>query len=107
MNVGIGIDYGPIRVEKIGKKALSHLILVGSSANSAKILEQKGKELDFDLYTTICFGYDVLYNLPNKYVSDTNGKILCSEIGTMSNTQSYMDKKSPYKIYEYTGRIRN
>lgn len=107
MNIRIGIDYGPIRVEKIGKKALSHLIIVGSSANSAKILEQEGKDLDFDQYTTICFGYDVLYNLPKKYLTSTSGEILYREIGTITNTKSYMDQTSPYKMYEYIGRIRN
>jgi len=102
----IGIDFGPIRIEKVGKKAKSQLIIIGSPANSAKILEEYGKKCEFDQYTTIIFGYDILFNLPEKYYI-YNGINLCKYIGYINNTQSYMDKSRPYKFYEYTGRIRN
>jgi len=102
----IGIDFGAIRIEKIGKKAKSQLIIVGSPANSAKILEDYGKNCEFDQYTTICFGYDILFNLPEKYYI-YNGVNLSKYAGNIKNTQSYMDKSQPYRFYEYTGRIRD
>lgn len=105
MNVRIGIDFGTISIEKIGKKGKSQLIIVGGAANYAKQLEEKGKELKFDHYTTICFGYDLLYNIKKNNVSSSEGKVLYSHIGNFSGS-SEMDGSKPYKIYEYTGRIR-
>jgi len=105
MNVRIGIDFGTIRIEKIGKKGKSQLIIVGGAANYAKRLEEKGKELKFDHYTTICFGYDLLYNIPKNNVSDSEGQVLYSHIGNFSGS-SEMDGSKPYKIYKYGGRIR-
>ncbi len=101
----IGIDFGPIRIEKVGKKSKSQLIVIGSPANTAKILEDYGKKLEFDQYTTICLGYDMLYNLPEKYYI-YNNKNLCRYCGNINNLYSYMDKSRPYKIYEYEGRTR-
>ncbi|NVM52821.1 MAG: hypothetical protein HWN66_03895 [Candidatus Helarchaeota archaeon] len=108
MNVRIGIDYGSLRIEKIGKKAKSQLIIIGSTANIAKSLEQAGKDLEFDQYTTICFGYDLLYNVPAKVVSSSVGEQLYHEIliGKYSGS-SEMDNSKPYKVYQYTGRIRD
>jgi len=40
------------------------MIIIGGAANYAKSLEEKGKDLKFDHYTTICFGYDLLCNIP-------------------------------------------
>ena len=105
MNVRIGIDFGTIRIEKIGKKGKGQLIIVGSAANCAKGLEEKGKELKFDQFTTICFGYDFLYNIPKNDVSDSKGQVLYSHIGDFSGS-SEMDGSKPYKIYKYSGRIR-
>jgi len=105
MNVRIGIDFGTIKIEKIGKKGKSQLIIVGGAANYAKLLEEKGKELKFDHYTTICFGYDFLYNIPKNSVSNSEGKAIYSHIGTFPGS-SEMDSSKPYKIYEYDGRIR-
>ena len=107
MNVRIGIDFGPIRIEKIGKKGNSHLIIVGSAANSAKILEQKGKNCEFDQYTTILLGYDVIHILPKKYLTNNKGEILYRNKGYIDGGQSYVDKSEPYKVYEYFGRIRD
>ncbi len=105
MFLRIGLDYGPIRIEKVGKKAKSHLIIVGSPANSAKQLEQCGKNLEFDQYTTICIGYDVLYNLPQKEYIYNNVNLM-TYIGKLEGLSSYMDRSSPYKVYEFTGRLR-
>lgn len=105
MNVRIGIDFGNIRIEKIGKKGKSQLIIIGGAANYAKLLEGKGKELKFDQYTTICFGYDFLYSIPKKNVTNSEGKAIYSHIGTFSGS-SELDGSKPYKIYEYGGRIR-
>lgn len=105
MYLRIGIDFGPIRIEKVGKKSKSQLIVIGSPANLAKILENYGKQCDFDQYTTICFGYDILYNLPKKNYMHDN-KNLCKYRGNINNLGSYMDKSRPYKIYEYEGRYR-
>lgn len=105
MNVRIGIDFGEIRIEKIGKRALSHLIIIGGAANYAKELEQKGKELSFDQYTTICLGYDLIHEIPKRSIVDSNGKELYHEIGTFQG-KSEIDGKTPYPIYEYTGRSR-
>jgi hypothetical protein len=105
MNVRIGIDFGKIRIEKVGKKGKSQLIIIGGAANYAKSLEGKGKELKFDQFTTICFGYDFLYNIPKKDVSNSEGEAIYNLIGTFSGS-SEMDSSKPYKIYEYEGRIR-
>ncbi len=106
MNVRIGIDFGTIRIEKIGKKKKSQLIIVGGAANYAKSLETKGKDLKFDQYTTICFGYDLLCNILKKEVIDSEGDALYSSIGSFSGS-SEMDGSKPYKIYKFTRRIRN
>jgi len=106
MKIRIGIDFGEIRIEKIGKKGKSHLIIVGGAANYAKILEERGKKCEFDQYTTICFGYDLLYIIPDKNVTDNNGKYLFDNIGNLGGS-SEMDGSKPYKIFEYTGRIRD
>lgn len=106
MNIRIGIDFGPIKTEKIGKKAKSQLIITGSPANTAKILEEKGKDLNnFYQNSKICFGYDILYNLSENDIRNSEGSYLYRNIGSLSNTTSYMDKSKPYKIYEYTGRF--
>ncbi len=105
MNIRIGIDFGPIKTEKIGKKSKSQLIITGSPANSAKILEEKGKDLkNFYQDSKICFGYDILYNLSESDITNSKGSNLYRSIGSLSNLTSYMDKSKPYKIYEYTGR---
>lgn len=106
MNVRIGIDFGTIRIEKIGKKGKSQLIIVGSAANCAKNLEEKGNDLKFFDYSTICFGYDLLYNIPKKYVSNSKGEGLYNHIGNFKGS-SEIDGSKPYKIYEYIGRIIN
>lgn len=106
MNVRIGIDFGTIRIEKIGKKGKSQLIIVGSAANCAKNLEEKGNDLKFFAYSTICFGYDLLYNIPKKYISNSKGEGLYNHIGNFKGS-SEMDGSKPYKIYEYIGRIIN
>lgn len=106
MNVRIGIDFGEIRIEKIGKREKSHLIILGGTANYAKLLEEEGKECEFDQFTTICLGYDLLYNIPEKYATDNEEKILFDEIGNFGGS-SEMDGSKPYKIFEYTGRIRD
>lgn len=105
MKIRIGIDFGPIKIEKIGKKTKSQLIIAGSPANSAKILEGKGKQLkNYHHDSKICFGYDILYNLSNNDIKASDGSYLYRNIGSISNYHSYMDKSKPYKIYEYTGR---
>lgn len=105
MKIRMGIDYGPIKIEKIGKKAKSQLIITGSPANSAKVLEEKGKQLQkYYQDATICFGYDILYNLTKKDVTGSDGSSLYRHIGSLNNSQSYMDKSKPYKFYEFTGR---
>jgi class 3 adenylate cyclase len=86
MNVRIGIDFGAIKIEKIGKKAKSQLIIVGGAANYAKRLEERGKQFKFEHYTTICLGYDLLYIIPKKYVSNSEGKILYNHIGEFSGS---------------------
>jgi len=98
MNVRIGVDFGKIRIEKIGKKGKSQLIIVGGAANFAKILEGKGKQLNFDQYTTICFGYDLIYNIPNKYITNSEGELLLNNICNLS-ASSEMDGSKPYKIF--------
>lgn len=105
MNIRIGIDFGTIRIEKIGKKGKSQLIIIGGAANYAKSLEARGKDLKFDHYTTICFGYDLLCNIPKKEVTGSNGNTLYSNIGSFSGS-SEVDGSKPYKIYKFNGRIR-
>ncbi|MEJ2249458.1 MAG: hypothetical protein P8Y70_06995 [Candidatus Lokiarchaeota archaeon] len=92
MNVRIRIDFGTIRIEKIGKKGQSQLIIVRGAANYAKRLEEKGKSIDFDQYTTICFGYDLLYNIPKKYISNSEGKVLYRNIDAYSGSSKWMDQ---------------
>jgi len=104
MNVRIGIDFGSIRIEKVGKKEKSQMIIIGGAANYAKSLEEKGKDLKFDHYTTICFGYDLLCNIPKKEVTNSDGDALYSNIGSFSGS-SEEDGSKPYKIYNFTGRI--
>jgi len=105
MNVRIGIDYGPIRIEKVGKKGRTQLVILGVSANSAKELEEWGKKLEFDQYTTVCFGYDLVKTIPKRYISNQNGN-LYRKIGTL-NYVSSVDRTSPYNAYEYFARIRD
>lgn len=105
MNLRMGIDFGTIRIEKVGKKGKSHLIIIGGAANYAKLLEGKGKKLGYDQNTTICFGYDVLYHLSKKDTIGSSGNRLYTNIGHFSGN-SEMDNSSPYKIYEYHGRFR-
>ena len=107
INIRIGLDYGQIRIEKVGKRAISHLIIVGSPANTAKKLEEYGKKLKFDQNTTICFGYDILHNLSKSdKISSSNGQNLYKQVGSFSNGRSYMTKNQPYLFYEYFGRFR-
>ncbi|MFW9973217.1 MAG: adenylate/guanylate cyclase domain-containing protein [Candidatus Odinarchaeota archaeon] len=106
MKLRIGIDFGTIRIEKVGKKGKSHLIIIGGAANYSKLLEDEGRKLKFSQNTTICFGYDVLYNLSKKDVTGSHGAQLYRDIGHFSGN-SEIDGSSPYKIYEYTGRFIN
>ncbi|MFX1340443.1 MAG: adenylate/guanylate cyclase domain-containing protein [Promethearchaeota archaeon] len=105
MNLRIGIDYGTIRIEKVGKKGKSHLIIIGGAANYSKLLEEEGKKLKYDQNTTICFGYDVLYNLSEKDIIGSSGNYLYKKVGQFSGN-SEIDGSTPYKIYEYNGRFR-
>lgn len=60
MYVRIGIDYGTISIEKIGKKEQKHLIILGKPANNAKKLEGLGRDYEFKDFTTICIGEKIL-----------------------------------------------
>ncbi len=105
MRVRIGIDFGEIRIEKIGKKALTHLVIVGEAANFAKRLETYGNELTFYKGTTICIGYDCCYNLSENDCKDAKaGGYYLTQRGNFKG-ESEFDGKSPYPIYEYTARF--
>jgi len=108
INVRIGIDFGKIQVERIGVRGKTQLILAGSPATTAKRLETLGKEVDFDMNSTILFGYDVYHNLSEKRKS-------ISELITpkdrslaeyFNNYASFYTKKRPYLVYKYNGRYR-
>ena len=105
MNVRIGIDFGTIRIERIGKKTYTHLIITGSQANFTKTLEALGKNQSFDYYTTIILGYDAYYYIPNKDLKSKDGKSLLKKIKDYS-FESPIDNTEPYPIYLYTGRYR-
>lgn len=109
INLRIGIDYGPIKVERIGVRGKTHLIIVGHTANMAKKLEEIGSEVEFDQHSTIIVGYDTYHNLSKKSKEE-----LCkryypkkSDYTTFLNRhRSIYTQRSPYEIYRYTGRYR-
>ncbi len=103
MYLRIGIDFGQIRIERIGKRANTHLIIIGSAANCAKDIEQYAKNIDYFQNTAICMGYDVVYNIPVNERKFKDGTYKFNQITTFSG-QSEMDKTKPYPIYDYNGR---
>ena len=66
IEVRIGIDYGPIKVERMGVRGKTQLIIVEHTATIAKRLEEIGNEVEFDKHSTIMLGHDVYYNLSEK-----------------------------------------
>lgn len=103
MNLRIGIDFGQIRIERIGKRVSTHLIIIGGAANYAKDIEQFAKNINYSQNTAICMGYDVLYNIPVNERKFKDGTYKYYRITTFSG-QSEMDKTKPYPIYQYNGR---
>lgn len=108
ISIRIGIDFGPIKVERIGVRGKTELIIVGSSATSAKRLETLGKLIDYHHNSTICIGYDIYYNLSDKR------KKFCKELNIQGDLKNFYDKqtaffndKKPYLIYEYKGRYKD
>jgi class 3 adenylate cyclase len=108
INVRLGLDFGPIIVERIGVRGKSELIIVGASAISAKKLESIGKSLDFIQNTTISLGCDFYHNLSSQY------KDVCKQMSIPSdfrdyymNYNSFYNYPRPYPIYNFYGRITN
>ncbi|MEJ2249459.1 MAG: hypothetical protein P8Y70_06990 [Candidatus Lokiarchaeota archaeon] len=82
MFVRIGIDYGSISIEKIGKREQKHLIILGDPANNAKTLEEMGKKFEFKDFTTIYIGENLLqgFNLGGQCEECFNERFLIGSI---------------------------
>ena len=107
INVRIGIDFGPIKVERIGVRGKTQLIVIGSPAVSAKRLEEIGKEISFNAHSTIFIGYDVRYNLSEKRKGFCSRYTPKGELKDFfDSASSFYNKTKPYPIYQYTGRYR-
>src|SRR5271157_2582596 len=74
ISVRIGIDFGSIKVERVGVRGKTQIIIIGSPATTAKRLETIGKSMQFVKNSTICIGYDIYYNL------DEKDKKMCEKI---------------------------
>ncbi|UYP46402.1 hypothetical protein NEF87_002687 [Candidatus Lokiarchaeum ossiferum] len=106
IKIRVGIDFGTIKVERIGIKNKSQLIIVGQPAIAAKRLESIGKKhASFKEKITICIGYDVFFQL-SKEKKDN-----CEEIEPPFYCCSYFRKMKSnfqelknYKIFAYSGR---
>ncbi|UYP48565.1 hypothetical protein NEF87_004850 [Candidatus Lokiarchaeum ossiferum] len=108
LKIRIGIDFGLIKVEKIGLKTKPQLIIVGRPAITAKRLESIGKKhATFDQNSTICIGSDIFHLLSAK--RKNNSKIIIPPFpycNYLKGVKSHFGQKSPYKIYEFQGRYR-
>ncbi len=100
----IGIDYGNIYIENIGKRSKSQLILVGNAANAAKIFEAKGKKVKFIQDSTIVLGYDVKKCLKEDFLENSETKVKLLKYIDHIEGNSEITSANPYNFYEYTGR---
>lgn len=107
IKIRIGLDYGDIKVERIGVRGKTHLIIVGATATIAKRLETLGKEIEYDQNATIMIGYDVYHNFTEERKGRTRLHTIKGELKDyFVNIKSMYSQQKPYKVYIYTGRIR-
>jgi adenylate cyclase len=104
MNIRIGIDFGTLRIERIGQDAHPQLIIIGQKANISKELESFGKHLQKIQNSTICVGEDFFLTLPEKDKKLEDG----TEIFKLKTSLGYTSERSGknnYLVYEYLRRI--
>jgi class 3 adenylate cyclase len=106
INIRIGLDFGDIRVERIGVHGKTQFIIVGSIATCAKRLESVGKQISgFHENARILIGYDFYNIVPDKENTYFERFHPLGKRGKyFESVESAFSKKPPYAIYEYTGR---
>lgn len=108
INVRIGLDYGSIKVERIGVRGKTQLIIVGTTATIAKRLESIGKELDYDQNATIMLGHDIFHNFSETRKEISKQHIVQGDLNKyFADIKSMYTQQKPYKVYKFTGRIRD
>lgn len=86
INIGIGLDYGPVTCGTIGKNRNMSYVIVGSTVNRASRLEGLTREFEAD----IILSNDFYNSLKNKCIFTENGYEIYSQVAPVKNLKNQL-----------------